>query len=277
MIAEWLLTFRPVKQMIVVMQHNLQIIPIPAFKDNYIWLIHNGQQALVVDPGDATPVLQALQQLNLRLNTILITHHHHDHIDGVSDLVAAYPHVKIYAPRLEHYAFAHRSVHELTNISVDDLKLNFTVMSLPGHTLGHVAYYAEQASGKHLLFCGDTLFGAGCGRLFEGTPAQMYQSLQKLAALPPTTQVYCTHEYTLHNINFALDLEPNNPALTERYYHTQKLREAKHASLPSNMALELATNPFLRCHSTEIQNAVGLKNASDLDVFTHVRERRNRY
>ena len=259
------------------MQHNLQIIPIPAFKDNYIWLIHNGQQAVVVDPGDAIPVLKTLQRLNLTLDTILVTHHHHDHIDGVSALLEAYPNIIIYAPKLEQYTFDHTPVVELNTIHLNLLNLNFTVISLPGHTLGHVAYYAENANGESLLFCGDTLFGAGCGRLFEGTPAQMYASLQKLAALPPTTKVYCTHEYTLHNINFALTLEPNNLALIERHKKTQKLRDSDLASLPSTIALELTSNPFLRCDSAEIQLALHLKNASLLEVFTAARDLRNHY
>jgi hydroxyacylglutathione hydrolase len=259
------------------MQHNVQIIPIPAFKDNYIWLIHNGQQALVVDPGDAIPVLETLKQLNLTLITILITHHHHDHIDGVERLQKLYPYIKIYAPKLEQYDFNHTPVNELNTISVDDLNLKFSVISLPGHTLGHVAYYAEKPDGEHLLFCGDTLFGAGCGRIFEGTPAQMYKSLQKLASLPPTTQVYCTHEYTLHNINFALTLESKNPALRKRYQDTKKLRDSNLTSLPSSIALELATNPFLRCHSAEIQSALPLKDASLVDVFTMIRDLRNHY
>ena len=259
------------------MQHNVQIIPIPAFKDNYIWLIHNGQQALIVDPGDATPVHETLKHLNLTLTNVLITHHHHDHIDGVERLQELYPNIKIYAPKLEQYVFNHTPVNELNTISVDELNLKFSVISLPGHTLGHVAYYAEKLNGEHLLFCGDTLFGAGCGRLFEGTPAQMYKSLQKLASLPPTTQVYCTHEYTLHNINFALTLESNNPALTKRYQDTKKLRDSGLASLPSSIALELATNPFLRCNSVQIQSSLRLKDAGPVDVFAKIRDLRNHY
>jgi len=267
--------------MIESMRHNLQIIPIPAFKDNYIWLIHNGRQATVVDPGDALPVFEILQRLNLTLNTILVTHHHHDHIGGVAALLKAYPNTKVYAPRLEQYAFEHVAVGELDIIDLHELGLNFTVIELPGHTLGHIAYYSKNIdiniNGDKLLFCGDTLFGAGCGRLFEGSPAQMYDSLQKLATLPPETKVYCTHEYTLHNINFALTLEPNNPALAKRLEETQKIRGINIPSLPSTIALELATNPFLRCQSEEIQLSVQLKNASYLEVFSTIRELRNRY
>lgn len=256
------------------MNHNQQIIPIPAFKDNYIWLIHNGIEAVIVDPGDATPVNETLQRLNLVLNTILITHHHHDHIGGVAELLEKYPQTKVYAPRLEQYAFEHMPVREADTLTLKALNLDFKVIELPGHTLGHVAYYSNS---HHLLFCGDTLFGAGCGRLFEGTAVQMYDSLQKLAVLPATTKVYCTHEYTLHNINFALTLEPNNRDLVERFKYTQKLRDLNTPSLPSTIGLELATNPFLRCSSSEIQSSIQLTDGSNLEVFSTLRERRNHY
>lgn len=266
------------------MQHSLQIIPIPAFKDNYIWLIHNGSQAIVVDPGDAKPVLETLKRLGLRLKSILITHHHSDHIDGVSTLLEAFSDVTVYASKLEQYAFKHKPVSEPDVIELAELNIKFSVINVPGHTLGHVAYYIkrdaenhDENSLKNLLFCGDTLFGAGCGRLFEGTAMQMFSSLQKLAALPLSTQVYCTHEYTLHNINFALTIEPDNHALTQRLTDTLRLRNSHQPSLPSTIGLELATNPFLRCNSPEIQASIQLKNASDLEVFSAIRELRNHY
>lgn len=263
------------------MQHNLQIIPIPAFKDNYIWLIHNDQQAIIVDPGDAIPVLETLRRLNLTLNTILITHHHQDHIGGISTLQDAYHDAKVYAPKLEQFAFEHLAVSELDTIHLKEFCLTFSVIDLPGHTLGHIAYYCQNTEENthqgNILFCGDTLFGAGCGRLFEGSPAQMYDSLQKLAALPPATKVFCTHEYTMQNINFALTLEPSNKALIERFIETQKIRDINLPSLPSTIALELATNPFLRCYSDEIQSAAHLKNASNIEVFSAIRELRNNY
>lgn len=198
--------------MIEHMSQEIQIIPIPAFQDNYIWLIHDGQNAAVVDPGDALPVLNTLNTLNLHLEAILITHHHQDHIGGVDTLLAHFPHIKIYAPALEHYNFQHIAVRDCNQISVANWLNAVSVISLPGHTLGHVAFYLEQDK-AHYLFCGDTLFGAGCGRLFEGMPVQMFDSLKKLASLPGDTLVFCAHEYTLHNINFALSLEPNNQAL----------------------------------------------------------------
>jgi hydroxyacylglutathione hydrolase len=258
------------------MQHQIQIIPIPAFQDNYIWLIHNGHKAIVVDPGDATPVLKTLSLLKLELETILITHHHQDHIGGVNTLLAKLPNLKVFAPRLEQFDFKHIAVSEPDSISCADWLAKASVLDLPGHTLGHVAFYIEHQQHKW-LFCGDTLFGAGCGRLFEGTPSQMLASLQKLAALDINTQVYCTHEYTLHNLNFALTLEPGNPALIQRRLDTLALRNAQLPSLPSTIALELATNPFLRCDSKQIQAAVDLENQPSLQVFTKIRHDRNYY
>lgn len=274
------MTIRALEQMIGSMRHNVQIIPIPAFKDNYIWLIHNHHQAVIVDPGDATPVLDTLHRLNLNLTTILITHHHHDHIGGVAALQNAYPQSRTYAPRLEEYTFQHTPVSEGDTVDLPDFFLKSTVIDLPGHTLGHIAYYIErgiESDNESLLFCGDTLFGAGCGRLFEGTPAQMYHSLQKLAALPIETKVYCTHEYTMHNIGFAMTLEPDNQQLTKRQQDTARLRNLQQPSLPSTIGLELATNPFLRCNSSEIQSSIQLLNAPALQVFSAIREMRNHY
>lgn len=263
------------------MQYTLQIVPIHAFKDNYIWLIHNGSLAIVVDPGDAEPVIEALAALKLKLDTILVTHHHHDHIDGIPALLDAFPGTKVYAPKLEQYAFRHIPVHEVDTLELLAFNLKLSVIDVPGHTLGHVAYYAEPLVPNNnlskLLFCGDTLFGAGCGRLFEGTPAQMQASLNKLAMLPPSTQVYCTHEYTLHNINFALTLESSNQALIQRKVDTVILINSQQPSLPSTIALELATNPFLRCNSQEIKSSINLENASNLEVFSAARELRNHY
>jgi hydroxyacylglutathione hydrolase len=259
------------------MHHNVQIIPIPAFKDNYIWLIHNGQQAVAVDPGDAYPVIQTLKKLNLRLTGILITHHHQDHIAGVNALIKAYPDAVVYAPKLETYSFTHTPVEEDQLVQLTDLGLNFSVMHLPGHTLGHVAYFTENKIGDQWLLCGDTLFGAGCGRLFEGTPEQMHRSLKRLAALAGSTHVYCSHEYTLRNIEFALSLEPSNPVLQKRKLDTQALRDKGMASLPSSIELERATNPFLRCHVASIQVGSGLRSANEVAVFTRIRELRNVY
>lgn len=258
--------------MIDSMQHIPQIIPIPAFEDNYIWLIHNGTHAVAVDPGDAKPVLQTLSDLNLQLTDILITHHHSDHIDGVDTLLAHYPDITVYAPKQERYSFKHNAVSEPDQVALPEFNLSFDVIDLPGHTLGHIAYYS-----RGILFCGDTLFGAGCGRLFEGTAEQLYHSLQKLAELPADTKVYCTHEYTLHNIDFALTLEPHNSALQRRKYDTELLRNAALPSLPTSISLELNTNPFLRCSSDEIRSSVQLQGAQPVEVFRTLRVMRNHY
>ncbi|HSH72984.1 MAG TPA: hydroxyacylglutathione hydrolase [Methylophilaceae bacterium] len=252
-------------------KNSLEIIPIPAFQDNYIWLLRRGSHAVVVDPGDAAPVISTLKQLSLTLDAILITHHHSDHIDGVNELLQHAP-ALVYAPKKEHYDFKHQAVEENDVINLDTLDLQLKVMEVPGHTLGHVAYY-----GANYLFCGDTMFGAGCGRLFEGTPEQMYGSLQRLAKLPPETAVYCTHEYTEHNLQFAWKLEANNQALAQRIQQAAATRQADKPTLPSSIALELATNPFLRCQMRDIQISSGTENSDPIEVFTAIREMRNHF
>jgi hydroxyacylglutathione hydrolase len=247
------------------------IIPIPAFSDNYIWMLHAHGQAAVVDPGNAEPVLQQLATSGLQLHTILVTHHHNDHIGGVEKLQNETG-ARVYAPARENYAFPHHPVQQGDQVSLDFLPLTLSVIEVPGHTLGHVAYY-----GAKLLFCGDTLFSAGCGRLFEGTPAQMLDSLNKLAALPAETAVYCTHEYTEHNLKFARQLDPANPALLARQAQVTILRQQGLPSLPSTLAIERDSNPFLRCTSPAIQQASGIKEANPLAVFTAIREMRNHF
>jgi hydroxyacylglutathione hydrolase len=249
----------------------LEITPIPAFHDNYIWLLHHHRFAVVIDPGDAKPVIEALKREQLQLKAILITHHHSDHIGGVEELVA-YAKCPVYAPSYEQYPFHHEAVSEGQVVSIAALNLTFSVMWLPGHTLGHVAYLTNGA-----LFCGDTLFSAGCGRLFEGTPAQMLGSLNRLKQLPIQTKVYCTHEYTARNLDFALSLEPNNQALQARKTSVTVLRNANLPSLPSSIAIELETNPFLRCQAAEIIHNAGTQNTDELTIFTAIRERRNHY
>ena len=249
----------------------LEITPIPAFHDNYIWLLHYHRFAVVIDPGDAKPVIEALKREQLQLRAILITHHHSDHIGGVEELVA-YAKCPVYAPSYEQYPFHHEAVSEGQVVSIAALDLTFSVMWLPGHTLGHVAYLKNGA-----LFCGDTLFSAGCGRLFEGTPAQMLVSLNRLKQLPIQTKVYCTHEYTARNLDFALSLEPNNQALQARKTSVTALRNANLPSLPSSIAIELETNPFLRCQAAEIIQNASTENTDELTIFTAIRERRNHY
>lgn len=249
----------------------LHIIPIPAFDDNYIWLLHNQSHAVVVDPGDALPVIQFLQKNQLSLNAILITHHHSDHIGGVQSLLEYQP-APVYAPQYETFAFKHIAIREGATIDLAPVPLQFNVMWLPGHTLGHIAFYNND-----YLFCGDTLFSAGCGRLFEGTPAQMLHSLNRLKGLNPATKVFCTHEYTAKNIAFALTLEPSNPELLNRQMAVQQLRQQQLASLPTTIQLELDTNPFLRCNQIEIWRNSHAENHQELSVFTAIRELRNHY
>jgi hydroxyacylglutathione hydrolase len=250
----------------------LEIFPIPAFADNYIWLLSNGSHAVVVDPGDAAPVIALLDNLSLSLDAILITHHHADHTGGVEQLLQHWP-ARVYAPKHEQFSFPHTAVEENNVIHLESINLDLHIMEVPGHTLGHVAYY-----GANYLFCGDTLFGGGCGRLFEGTPEQMFNSLQRFAKLPGNTAVYCTHEYTEHNLRFAAMLEPGNELLNKRQADARELRLAGQPTLPSTINLELKTNPFLRCDQPTIQLAAGVPTPSNsLLVFTRIREMRNHY
>lgn len=249
----------------------LEIIPIPAFADNYIWLLRHGARAVVVDPGDAKPVIAILTDLSLTLDAILITHHHADHIGGVEELLR-HTQARVYAPRLGHYAFPHVAVEEGDLIRLDRLRMDLTVMEVPGHTLDHVVYV-----GENCLFCGDTLFGAGCGRLFEGTAEQLYHSLQRLAGLPQDIQVYCSHEYTEKNLAFAHLLEPANAAITQRQAETKAARTAGQPSLPSTIGQELETNPFLRCRIKNIQLASKTGSNNPITVFSALRVMRNHY
>jgi hydroxyacylglutathione hydrolase len=252
-----------------------EVIPIPAFRDNYIWLLHCDGHAVVVDPGDAQPVLAVLYAKQLDLDAILITHHHADHTGGVAELLKTFP-AKTYAPRKEDYSFPHQAVSEGEHIKLEGLDLDLTVLETPGHTLGHVVYF-----GANSLFCGDTLFSCGCGRLFEGSCQQLYQSLQRLAALPPETLVYCTHEYTRHNIRFARTLDPENIDLERRAMDVEQLLARGQPSLPTTIGSELATNPFLRCHVATIRNAAmmqaGITDTDPESVFCAVRQLRNTF
>jgi hydroxyacylglutathione hydrolase len=249
----------------------LNIIPIPAFEDNYIWLLQHNDYAVVVDPGEAAPVIATLQKLNLTLAAILITHHHGDHIGGVPSLLA-HRAVPVYAPQYEQFDFEHNKLTEGDEIHLPEIEQKFRVMWLPGHTLGHIAYVNDE-----YLFCGDVLFGAGCGRLFEGTPSQMLASLNRLTTLKPNTKIFCTHEYTAKNIAFALTLEPDNADLQARASSVKQLRQQQLPSLPSNIALELATNPYLRCNQNSIIKNSHAQKPDLLSVFTAIRTLRNHY
>lgn len=247
----------------------MQIFPIPIFSDNYVWVLNQGRDAAVVDPGDAAPVQSALAARGLNLRAVLITHWHPDHIGGLPDLTAGKK-LPVYGPRAE----AHR-IPLLTQLldegdTIEILGMNFAVWSLPGHTLGHIAYIGEDT-----LLCGDTLFSAGCGRLFEGTAAQMHHSLARLMSLPDSTQIYCTHEYTTANLAFARAVEPGNAELQSHSQNVAQWRAQNQPSLPSTMAQEKKINPFLRVHQPAVRESVsthaGQNLADELAVFTQLR------
>ena len=220
----------------------IHIDPIEAFQDNYIWLIHNDQNCVIVDPGDAGPVISALERKNLNLVAILITHHHADHIGGVIALQEKYPHIKIFAPQKDKYDFVNISLKNGDEINIPELQINYKIIEIPGHTRGHIAYYD-----KKNLFCGDTLFACGCGKIFDGTHEQMYNSLKKISALPKDTKIYCAHEYTKKNISFALSLDPDDTNLKLRKALVFNMKN----TIPSSLEEELKTNPFLKCTSLE--------------------------
>ncbi|HYA66561.1 MAG TPA: hydroxyacylglutathione hydrolase [Burkholderiaceae bacterium] len=231
-------------------RHEIQISPIAAFRDNYIWLLERGDHAVVVDPGDAEPVQRILDQGSRKLEAILLTHHHPDHVGGVAELAAA--HVpQVFGPATSPFAGINVRLRQGDRVRV--LGVEFSVLEVPGHTLDHIAYWCPELE---VLFCGDTLFACGCGRLFEGTAAQMFDSLNKLARLPDRTRVYCAHEYTTANIRFALAVEPENPDLVQRSVDCANARNRGEPTVPSTLELEKATNPFLRCAQTTVREAL---------------------
>jgi len=250
--------------------------PLPAFTDNYIWLLETSDgRCAVVDPGEAGPVLAELDSRNLKLEAILLTHHHGDHVGGVREILARFP-VPVYGSADSRVPFIDHPLKDGEQIQL--LGTSFQVLAIPGHTLDHIAFYGESPEPR--LFCGDTLFAAGCGRIFEGTPEQMHTSLTKLAGLPDSTEIYCAHEYTLSNLKFALSLEPDNPQLQQRFAQCEELRSRLQPTLPSRMDLERATNPFLRSNDPAIKAAVqqsGASANSDLEVFTQVRRLKDHF
>lgn len=252
----------------------LQITPLPAFDDNYIWLLSDAAQGrcAVVDPGDAAPVRAWLAaHPDMHLEAILITHHHGDHTGGIAELKAT-TQATVYGPALENIPGRDVALEDGQTVQV--LGQAWQVLHVPGHTAGHIALFARHV-GEGVLFCGDTLFSAGCGRLFEGTAQQMHASLQRLAALPPSTAVYCTHEYTLGNLRFAQVVEPDNAALRQYQQEAEALRRAGQPTLPSNIARERAINPFLRGDQVAIRQQLaaqcGQLPRSDSEAFALLR------
>ncbi len=258
----------------------IQIEALPAFNDNYIWLLQDSasRRCAVVDPGDAAPVLAWLERNpGWQLQDILITHHHHDHVGGVEALKAATG-ARVSGPTNER--IPGRDLALADNAVVRVLDIDFQVFAVPGHTLGHIAYFSDQPA-TPLLFSGDTLFAAGCGRLFEGTPEQMHASLQRLAALPGATQVYCAHEYTLGNLRFACAVEPENPQVLARFEEVSRLRADNRITLPSTIAEEKLTNPFLRVNETSVKEKAdertGALNPTPSAVFAGLRAWKDRF
>jgi len=229
-----------------------QITPIKAFQDNYIWAMIEDQNLIIVDPGDAKPVLEFISHSKLNLLSILITHKHLDHMGGVDEIYTKYPNIEIYAPRDSNFSFPYKAVGEGEEFKIDGTSMNFKVLETPGHTLDHIVYINESN-----LFCGDTLFACGCGRIFEGTYNQMFESLQKLKKLDAAMKVFCAHEYTVKNIEFALSLNPTNKKLLNRL----KSCLNQEITLPSSLKEEFETNPFLL--------------AKDINQFKEIRQQKD--
>jgi len=263
----------------------LQVWPIPAFDDNYIWCIHDGHSALVVDPGDAAPVLQYLSEHQLVLKGILITHHHADHTGGILQILQTlHGTVPVYGPDSVSIPGLTTPLKNGAKIEIAAPRISLTVYEVPGHTLSHLAYFANMQANvvEPMLFCGDTLFASGCGRLFEGTPAQMASSLATFAALPRNTLVYCTHEYTLSNIRFALAVEPDNINLLTWEQNAKALRQQNLPTLPTTIGQELQVNPFMRCDQSDVikmakQVSGQLDLSSPADVLAVIRAWKDRF
>lgn len=256
----------------------MNLIALPAFTDNYIWMLHDGSNAIVVDPGEAAPVLAALDARQLALSAILVTHHHGDHVGGV-DALRDRLRGPVYGPRREDIPSPYTPLDDGDRIEA--LGLSFLVIDVPGHTAGHIAYFHDGGGRvSPILFCGDTLFSAGCGRLFEGTAEQMHASLARLAALPGDTRVCCAHEYTLSNLRFARAVEPGNEALAKYHSQCEALRAQGEPTLPSRIAVEREINPFLRCAVPEVVDAAlaqGANGAQAPAVFAALRRWKNEF
>ncbi|AYN21926.1 hydroxyacylglutathione hydrolase [Alcaligenes aquatilis] len=259
---------------------DVRLIPLPALNDNYIWALSRNGHALVVDPGQAAPVLDWLERESLQLDAILLTHHHGDHVGGVKDILAKHP-ARVWGPAHEPLPTCDVRVAQSDKVELPTLELTLHVLDIPGHTAGHVAYFGQNEVKQPFVFCGDTLFAAGCGRLFEGTPAQMTDSLGKLAKLPSDTLICCAHEYTLSNLRWALQVEPDNLQLHQRWEQDTLKRQQNLPTVPSTLKTELATNPFLRCETTAVIQAAEHYGAQSLnnpvEVFASLRDWKNNF
>lgn len=253
----------------------MKITAIPAYRDNYVWAIHDDQSAILVDPGEAAPILAWLEARQRLPVAILVTHHHADHVGGIREIIARHA-IPVYGPAHEAIPGRTHPLQGGESLRIAGIDATFQVLATPGHTLGHLCYLGHDS-----LFCGDTLFSCGCGRLFEGTPAQMHEALGRIKALPPETRIYCAHEYTLENIEFAMRVEPDNPALRLRLAEALALRERNRPTLPVDLGTEIATNPFLRCEESRVIVAAsqhaGRPLLPGLMAFTAVRAWRDEY
>jgi hydroxyacylglutathione hydrolase len=256
-------------------QSMLKVTAIPAFTDNYIWAIEsqNSNQVALVDPGDATVCMTYLARQHKQLVAIIITHHHADHTGGIKTLTATYPNVNVYGPNNPKILGITHPLQEQDTLTLFNDELTLTVWSTPGHTLDHIVYFNETA-----LFCGDTLFSCGCGRLFEGSAEQMTASLAKIKTLNKAINVYCAHEYTLANIAFAQHIEPENDALAQYHQHVLQLRAMDQPSIPTTLATELAVNPFLRCDQPSVMKHCSTLTApNETEVFRYLRQLKDHF
>ncbi|MGQ8365632.1 hydroxyacylglutathione hydrolase [Glaciecola sp. 1036] len=254
----------------------LNIHPIRALSDNYIWCIYDGNSAVVVDPGDSVPVIEFLLEKQLKLTAIIITHHHYDHTDGIDGLLDKYPNIPVYGPQTPKIKQITKDLKEGDRLSLLDNQLCLNVMDVPGHTLDHIAYYNNE-----LIFCGDTLFSAGCGRMFEGTPEVFWSSLKKIKQLPKHTKVYCTHEYTQANIRFASEIDADNTLLNSYSDWVSEKRLKDEVTLPSNLKLEIEINPFLKCDNEEfvqhLKQQFELADVNPVQVFKLLRKAKDNF
>ena len=251
----------------------LEIFPIKVLSDNYVWTLVQGKEAIVVDPGDAAPVAETLNELKLDLKSIIITHHHFDHTGGIQSLKDKYK-CEVYGPGGGHIQGISSPLSD--NEEFEVLGKKFIALATPGHTLDQLAYYSEEACSEPILFSGDTLFSAGCGRIFEGTPLQMYESISRFSVLPDNTKVYCGHEYTQSNLAFAITVEPDNQFIKDKIKEVNTLREQNRETLPSDIGSELQINPFMRCEEQTVidaaTNYLGSELKKPYEVLSAIRD-----